>query len=89
MYCNAPGLGIFLVSCCWKILCAWQKSRIYDLPLSSTEANRKAVILSALLQGYLLKCASDLKFLFVFQKYFDAALPKIPQKTKKTHQKNQ
>lgn len=35
----------------------------------------KAVILSALLQGYLLKCASDLKFLFVFQYYFTATLP--------------
>ena len=41
LYCNVPGLGIFLESGRREILCVWQKSRIYDVPLSNTKANSK------------------------------------------------
>lgn len=41
LYCNVPGLGIFLESGHREILCVWQKSRIYDMPLSNTKANSK------------------------------------------------
>lgn len=41
LYCNVLGLGIFLESGRREILCVWQKSRIYDVPLSNTKANSK------------------------------------------------
>lgn len=82
LYCNAPGLVYFLWAAIGKFSVLGRSGEFIMCLWAALRQTAKAVILSTFLQGYLLKCASDLKFLFLFQYCFSVTLPGKKEKNK-------